>query len=145
MRFDSPMIVVSDIERSRRFYAEVLGEEVLHDLGNYVVFKGGFSMMGREAWRKLAGAEHGFELYFEEEDVESFARALGDAPLLTPLSEAPWGQRTVRLLDPDGHAVEVGEPMEAVVRRLVASGMAPEEAARKSLMPIEFVRRCIEK
>ncbi len=142
MRFDSPMIVVSDIERSRRFYAEVLGEEVLHDLGNYVVFKGGFSMMGREAWRKLAGAEHGFELYFEEEDVESFARALGDAPLLTPLSEAPWGQRTVRLLDPDGHAVE---PMEAVVRRLVASGMAPEEAARKSLMPIEFVRRCIEK
>jgi len=145
MRFDSPMIVVSDIERSRRFYAEVLGEEVLHDLGNYVVFKGGFSMMGREAWRKLAGAEHGFELYFEEEDVESFARALGDAPLLTPLSEEPWGQRTVRLLDPDGHAVEVGEPMEAVVRRLVASGMAPEEAARKSLMPIEFVRRCIEK
>jgi len=144
MRFESPMIVVSDIERSRRFYTEVLGEAVLHDLGNYVVFKGGFSMMERSQWRALGGGEQGFELYFEEENVEKFASALGDAPLLTALSEAPWGQRTVRLLDPDGHAVEVGEPMEAVVRRFIASGMTPEEAARKSLMPMEFVRMCMK-
>ena len=44
---------------------------------------------------------------FGEED---FARLAGLARIVHPIRTEPWGQRVFRLLDPDGHIVEVGEP-----------------------------------
>ena len=152
MKFHSPMIIVADMEKSKRFYTEILGETVQLDLGSYVVM-GGFSLMTREKWNELTGegpvsensSLKGFELYFEESKLDDFAASLrkhAAVPVFSPLTEAPWGQRTLRFLDPDGHVVEVAEPMEEVVLRLLASGLTVGEAAAKSLMPVEFVEQC---
>ena len=153
MKFHSPMLIVSDIEKSKRFYVDVLDGTVTLDLGAYVVMDG-FSMMARETWRDQTRDDtipaqdvgHGFELYFEESQLDVFAAKLqksGDFKEFQPLTEAPWGQRTIRFLDPDGNVVEVSEPMEQVVTRLLASGLSVEQTSEKSMMPVEFIQGCI--
>ncbi|MFZ5501107.1 MAG: glyoxalase, partial [Candidatus Micrarchaeota archaeon] len=49
------------------------------------------------------------------------------------------GQRVMRFYDPDGHVIEVGEAMEAVVWRFHREGMTHEEISARSSMPLEFV------
>ncbi|WMJ84819.1 VOC family protein [Oscillospiraceae bacterium LTW-04] len=153
MKFHSPMIIVSDIEKSKRFYVDILHEEIEQDLGTYVVFGGGFSMMTREQWNELTGETsntkektgHSFELYFEEDQLNNFAQQLeGHADIIkfTELQEAPWGQRTIRFLDPDHHVVEVSESMSSVVKRFLSSGMTVQETCEKSMMSVTFVEKC---
>ena len=60
------------------------------------------------------------------------------------MKEFPWGQRVIRIYDPDRHIVEVGESMKAVVLRLLAEGMSPEETATKTMHPLEFVQACMD-
>ena len=84
MKFHSPMIIVANIDKSKKFYLDILHEEISQDLGSYVVFSGGFSMMTREQWgtftsdaATLGGnCGHNFELYFEEDNIDDFVRDL---------------------------------------------------------------------
>jgi catechol 2,3-dioxygenase-like lactoylglutathione lyase family enzyme len=149
------MIIVADITKSKQFYIDVLHEETELDLGNYVVFKGGFSMMTREQWNALTNdtpvtgnaAIHSFELYFEEDNIDAFVQQLDSYSgiiMFTPLEESPWGQRTVRFLDPDKHVIEVAESMEAVVNRFLSKRMTVQEVAEKTFMPVEFVQKCYD-
>ena len=153
MKFHSPMIIVADIENSKRFYTEVLNEVISLDLGTYVVMSG-FSMMARETWNEQTkdslvpdkNTAHCFELYFEEGKFDDFVTKLqsyAQVKKFQPLTEAPWGQRTIRFLDPDNNVIEVSEPMEEVVLRLLASGMTEQETSEKSMMPAEFVKKCV--
>lgn len=153
MKFHSPMIIVSDIEKSKQFYTNILHEDISLDLGTYVIM-GGFSMMARETWSEQTkdvhipdkSTEHSFELYFEESKLDDYIAELqknADFKEFQPLTEAPWGQRTIRFLDPDSYVIEVSEPMENVVLRLVESGLTIQEVCEKSMMPVEFVQNCI--
>ena len=84
------------------------------------------------------------ELYFEEKDFDKFLEYLKEFPEIKyvhPVEEAPWGQRIVRFYDPDFHIIEVGEPMDAVIKRLFESGMTVEQVSEKSQYPIEYVKR----
>ncbi|WZL80314.1 hypothetical protein QBE53_10910 [Vallitaleaceae bacterium 9-2] len=152
MKFHSPMIIVSDIEKSKKFYTDILHQTISVDLGTYVILEG-FSMMTREAWKSdtqdtLVYDEqcgHGFELYFEESQFDTFINLLNQHESIKsfqPLTQAPWGQRTVRFLDPDNHVIEVAEPMEEVVLKFLHQGMTEQEVSEKTMMPIEFVHNC---
>jgi hypothetical protein len=84
------------------------------------------------------------ELYFEEEDLDSFLqklKAIDSIKYVHELKEQPWRQRVIRFYDPDMHIVEVGEPMESVVKRLLSEGSSVEETSKRTLMPEEFVRQ----
>ncbi len=59
------------------------------------------------------------------------------------ICEQPWGQRVMRLHDPDGHIVEIGETMEAVVWRFHTRGFSVDRIMEKSAMPREFVEHVI--
>lgn len=51
-------------------------------------------------------------LYFEVEDIDgAFERIAPSVELIHPVQPQAWGQRMFRSRDPDGHIVEVGEPM----------------------------------
>jgi uncharacterized glyoxalase superfamily protein PhnB len=39
------------------------------------------------------------------------SRVVDRVDLIHPIVEQAWGQRVFRFYDPDGHAVEVGEPL----------------------------------
>ena len=55
---------------------------------------------------------------------------------LNRCKEHDWGQRVIRIYDPDKHVIEIGESMEYVARRLLDSGMTAEQAAKKTQLPL---------
>lgn len=60
-----------------------------------------------------------FELYFETDEIEGIFNRLKNEGIefIHDIREQPWGQRVMRLYDPDYHIIEIGESMEAVVLR----------------------------
>ncbi|MBN1319554.1 MAG: VOC family protein [Thermoleophilia bacterium] len=141
LRFVCPLIVVDDIARSRRFYEQLLGQRVKADHGENVTFEGGLAIHLRPHYQSLLGdasrypiamKTHNAELYFDADELEAVCESLEQAGVefIHAIREEPWGQRVMRLYDPDGHIVEIGEPMEAVTRRrsIEERGLAgPEE------------------
>jgi catechol 2,3-dioxygenase-like lactoylglutathione lyase family enzyme len=51
-------------------------------------------------------------LYFETDDIEAFLEKLNtyeNIRYVHKIKKHSWGQRAVRIYDPDGHIIEVGE------------------------------------
>jgi len=86
------------------------------------------------------------ELYFETDELETIFQDLKQAAVefIHAIQEQPWGQRVMRLYDPDGHIVEIGETMEAAVWRLYRQGLSIDRIREKSSMPREFVEQVIQ-
>ena len=153
MKFKNPLLVVSDMEQSVRFYKEVLGLHKIMDFGANVTLTGGLSLQTRETWAEFIGVsadELGWcgrvsEIYFEEDDFDAFAEKLSRMEIhyVHPVKEHTWGQRVVRFYDPDGHIVEVGENMKAVCKRFLDSGMTEEQAAERMDVPLKFIKGCM--
>lgn len=45
----------------------------------------------------------------------------------------------MRIYDPDGHIIEVGETIPTVVRRFLGQGLTLEEVARRMDVPLEYL------
>ena len=58
--------------------------------------------------------------------------------------EHRWGQRAVRLYDPDGHIIEVGESLEKVAKRFRDSGLNEECVARRMDISLEYARELLK-
>jgi len=141
LNFHSPAIFVEDMARSRAFYVDLLGLPVCMDHGLHLTLAdNSLSLWQRESAESViygqaqaAGTNRPrFELYFEAEDLDRFASTLEKQgiPFLNPLAEMPWGQMALRVLDPDGHIVEVAEPLSATIRRMHSAGKSVEELAQ---------------
>ena len=150
LKFKCPLLVVTDMERAINFYEEVIGDRVAFNFGENVQFEGGFALKKKKKWKAMIQTNtvrrksNNAELYFEEKDFDKFLEYLKEFPEIKyvhPVEEAPWGQRIVRFYDPDFHIIEVGEPMDAVIKRLFESGMTVEQVSEKSQYPIEYVKR----
>lgn len=50
----------------------------------------------------------------------------------------PWGQRVVRLYDPDQHLIEVVENMVLVVKRFLDRGLSLEKTAAQKGVSVEY-------
>ncbi len=155
MKFVCPLVVVDEIERSRHFYEQVLGMKVKFDFGQNVTFHGDFaihlkshyqSLLGDSAHSPVVKKAHWGELYFETDTLDLiYVRLQQEAvEFVHALREQPWGQRVMRFYDPDGHIVEIGETMEAVVLRFHEDGESISTIADKSSMPREFVEQVIQ-
>lgn len=151
MKFICPLIIVNNIEISRKFYENILNQKVQFDFGENVSFESGFAIHLKPHFanlidtgeNKIVEKSNNFELYFEEDNLDSFLqklKSIGSIEYVHGLKEQPWGQRVIRFYDPDKHIVEVGEPMESVVKRFLSEGLSVEETAKRTLMPEEFVR-----
>ncbi len=155
MKFSCPVIIVESIEKSRKFYEEVLGQKVILDFGENITFEGDFALQSKSSWQgfidkkaeEIIQKPNSFELYFEEENFDIFMeclKAIPDIEYVHPVKEYSWGQQVIRFYDLDGHIIEVGESMRSVVKRFLASGMTIEETSKRSQYPIEFVKSCLE-
>ena len=118
MRLKNILIVVNDIEKSKAFYKELFGLDVVTDLGGNIILTEGLVLQERGLWEQLIGkaAVYGgrdAELYFEESDMDGFLEKLDkcghDIEYLTPCEMLPWGQRVIRLYDLDRHLIEIRE------------------------------------
>ncbi len=155
LKFVSPLIVVEDMARSRQFYEQLLCQKVKFDFGVDVAFEGDFtihlkshfqSLLGDAAKYPITAKAHNGELYFEVDDIESLYQRLQavGVEFIEGIQEQPWGQRAMRLYDPDGHIIEIGEPMDITVRRFHQQGWSIEHIAEKTGMPHEFIEGAIE-
>lgn len=153
MKFKLPLIVVKDMAQSRKFYEEVLNQQVVMDFGANITFAGEFSLQTKDTWvdfirkaeKDIVEKPDNFELYFEEERFEEFVEPLKgfEIKYVHNVIEYPWGQRVLRFYDPDMHLIEVGESMVTVVRRFIEQGLSVEETAERTMHPIEFVKNCL--
>ena len=153
MRLKNILIVVEDIEISKKFYKELFGLEVVADFGENLVLTEGLALQQRKLWetfidKKVVRGGNDAELYFEENHIEAFLERLDnstfDIEYLNRCKEHDWGQRVIRLYDPDRHVIEVGEEMEYVARRFLKQGMTAEQTAKKTQLPLSQVEALIE-
>lgn len=150
MNYTATLIAVADMERSKRFYHDVLGMGVVADFGANVTLDGGLVLQTTDTWKSLIRTDevhlpnNAGELYFEDEDIDAFCDRLKgfDVRYVHPLFEHRWGQRVVRLYDPDGHIIEVAERLDAVVSRFMEQGLSAEETAARMDVPLDFVTAC---
>lgn len=151
LQYRMPVLAVRDMEVSKQFYHDLFDQEVVLDLGRNVTLSGGFSLQAD--FDELVDIpkctilhqSNNMELYFETDDFDAFVEKLHDfldIELVHPPKMHEWQQRVVRLYDPDWHIIEVGEPMDKVVQRLLGEGYDVEETASITQMPKAFVEQC---
>ena len=153
-RYMGPILAVSAIAPARYFYEMLLQQRVKYDFGVNVTFEGDFSVHLRSHLRGLQGLDASqpvqsrtpdAELTFETDDIDSLEHQLSEAKVdfVHGSREQPWGQRVVRVYDPDGYVVEIGEEMTAVVRRMARHGQSVAQIVEKTAMPAEFVEQAL--
>lgn len=119
MTLKNVLIVVNDIERSKRFYHDLFGLDTVLDNDGNMILTEGLVLQERKYWEQFLGQQivsknNHCELYFEEPDVEAFVenleRLYPETEFVNPLMTHSWGQCVVRFYDPDGNLIEVGSP-----------------------------------
>ena len=120
MKLKNVLIVVKDINRSRQFYHDLFGLEMLLDNDGNMILTEGLVLQEEKYWIEFLGKEiipesNSCELYFEESNIEEFVQKLErcypDVNYVNRLMTHSWGQKVVRFYDPDGNLIEVGTPM----------------------------------
>jgi catechol 2,3-dioxygenase-like lactoylglutathione lyase family enzyme len=144
---------VRDIVTSKHFYEQLLGQPVLMDLGVNVAFDGGFAIynighmtglpLGRDFTDSSPVGSDNFELHFQSGELERLRVKLEGARVqfVPAIQEQPWGQRVFRARDPNGHLLEIGEPLTGLIERLLGQGMSPAEVSERTSLPLGVVRQ----
>ena len=120
MKLKNVLIVVKDIEKSRKFYHDLFDIDLVLDNDGNMILTEGLVLQDEKIWksfldRDIVPKSNSCELYFEEQDIESFVEKLEklypDIEYANRLMTHSWGQRVIRFYDLDGNLIEVGTPM----------------------------------
>lgn len=120
MKLKNVLIVSENIERSKKFYKDLFGLDVVLDNDGNVILTEGLVLQDKKIWesfieKQVIPNNNCAELYFEETDIEGFVQKLEhyEMPVIyvNKLMQHTWGQKVVRFYDPDGNLIEVGTPM----------------------------------
>ena len=118
MRLKNILLVVENVEQSVSFYKELFGLQVRNDFGGNVILTEGLVLQDRKIWESLVDVEvknggNASVIYFVENNLEAFQEKLDQSNFeinyLHRLKVHEWGQKAIRLYDPDGHLIEIGE------------------------------------
>ena len=120
MKLKNILIVVKDIEKSRQFYHDLFGIDLVLDNDGNMILTEGLVLQDERIWKKFLGKDivsksNSCELYFEEQDIDVFIEKLErmypNIEYVNRLMTHSWGQRVIRFYDLDGNLIEVGTPM----------------------------------
>ena len=123
MKLKNILIVVKDIEKSRQFYHDLFGIDLVLDNDGNMILTEGLVLQDEKIWKNflekdIISKSNSCELYFEEQDIEAFIEKLErmypDIEYVNRLMTHSWGQRVIRFYDLDGNLIEVGTPMESI-------------------------------
>ena len=121
MKLRNILIAVKNIEKSRQFYHDLFGLELILDNDGNMILTEGLVLQDEKIWREFLGRDvipenNSCELYFEESDLEGFVEKLErlypEVRYVNRLMVHSWGQKVVRFYDPDGNLIEVGTPVQ---------------------------------
>ena len=100
MKLKNVLIVVKDIEKSRRFYHDIFGLDLVVDNDGNMVLTEGLVLQDEKIWRNFLDRDiipenNACELYFEESDIEGFIKKLEslypDVKYVNRLMTHSWG------------------------------------------------------
>lgn len=120
MKLKNILIVVKDIEKSKQFYHDLFGLDVVSDNEGNMILTEGVVLQDKKVWKKFLGKDiipksNSCELYFEEKDIEVFIEKLEklypSIQYVNRLMMNSWGQKVIRFYDLDGNLIEVGTPV----------------------------------
>lgn len=120
MKLKNILIVVKDIEKSKQFYHDLFGLDVVLDNDGNMILTEGLVLQDAKIWKDFLGKDiilqnNSCELYFEEKNIEAFIEKLEklypSIQYVSKLMTHSWGQKVVRFYDLDGNLIEVGTPM----------------------------------
>ena len=123
MKLKNILIVVKDIERSRAFYHDLFGIDLVLDNDGNMILTESLVLQDEKIWksfldRDIVSKSNSCELYFEEQDIEAFVEKLErlypSVEYVNRLMTHSWGQRVIRFYDLDGNLIEVGTPIESI-------------------------------
>ena len=143
LKNSSIAVFVRDIEKSKKFYQNLLGLEIEFDFETNILFKGGIDIWeinpNHIIPKKFGNAISNpsinrFELCFDTENLDEVYQVLHSANVkfLHEIQEERWGQRNIRFFDPDNHLIEIGESLRCFVTRFLDSGMSREQVATRT-------------
>jgi catechol 2,3-dioxygenase-like lactoylglutathione lyase family enzyme len=152
LKFHSSVLFVKDLEISKQFYCDFLKQEIETDFGNNIVLKGGLSLWQIPDWHSLKSdfyikdnTNNALELYFETEDISQITKIINSNNISKhhDLTEESWGQKTIRIYDPDNNLIEIGEKLESFIKRMYLEGLTIEQINKKSGVPINLISEYI--
>ena len=120
MRLKNILIVVKDIEKSRKFYHDLFGIDLVLDNDGNMILTEGLVLQDEKIWktfldRNVISKSNSCELYFEEQDIKGFIKKLEslypNIEYVNQLMTHSWGQQVIRFYDFDGNLIEVGTPI----------------------------------
>ena len=116
------VIAVQDLEKSARFYRDVLGFEVseIDDPGWRFFLRDECFIMAGECPDSLSPEElgdHSYFAYLETDDIDALYGALivKDVTVIKELRDEPWGMREFGIRTVDGHRIMFGCPADSAV------------------------------
>ena len=120
MRLKNILIVVKDIEASKKYYHDLFGLNMILDNDGNMILTEGLVLQEEKYWKQFLDSEiisknNHAELYFEEINIEKFVEKLErlypDTEYVNRLMTHSWGQKVIRFYDLDGNLIEVGTPI----------------------------------
>jgi predicted enzyme related to lactoylglutathione lyase len=149
MNFGGILLIVANIEKSKKFYQEVLHQTITMDLNEHVAFENGLALQSNyagvigESINTVQGANN-FQIYFEVDDIvitESTLKNDTEVVFMHPVKEYPWGQRSIRIYDLDRNIIEIAETMDSVIKSLLTKGYDVNEVSKRTMYPVEYIQK----
>ena len=114
MKLRNVLIVVKDIEQSKKYYHDLFGLEMLLDNGGNMILSEGLVLQEEECWKDFLQGDVLPRNNHEEAEIESFVdkleRLYPETEYVNPLTTHSWVQKVIRFYDLDGNLIEVGTP-----------------------------------
>ena len=120
MRLRNILIVVKDIEKSKKFYHDLFGLDIILDNDGNVILTEGLVLQDEKVWKDVTGKEvvpenNSCELFFEVGNFDAFSDLFDilyrESIYVTRVMTDSWGQKGIRFYDLDGNLIEVRTPM----------------------------------
>lgn len=119
IRFRGAILLVRDMAHSKAFYHGLLGLKLLRDGDSFALLEGGLSLHDanvfygylQKPYGKQAMGRDNLDLYFTSGQLDRVQERLkqADVVFIHEIKPCPWGERVLRVRDPDGHIVEIGD------------------------------------
>lgn len=110
----TPVLRVSDYQRAKAFWTEILGFDCVEEAGEpapgFGIFRQGGARVFLEAWQGPEAPYHRWRAYFHVDGLEDYfagITARGGTPS-HPLTTTEYGMREFEITDPDGNVVCFG-------------------------------------
>ena len=116
MKLRNILIVVKDIEKSRQFYHDLFGLDMILDNDGNMILTEGLVLQDEKIWNGFLGKDIvPRSNSCEEQDIERFIEKLEklypSIQYVNRLMTHSWGQKVIRFYDLDGNLIEVGTPV----------------------------------